>query len=56
MAKHYIQAINRGAVITRDVTISTTKALIKKNQNLISNVDVSSSYWANSLLRRIGTL
>ena len=55
MVQRYILAAsNRGSVITRRVAVSTAKALMTRNPHLISNVDVESSYWAQSLYRRMG--
>ena len=55
MVQRYILgASNRGSVITREVAVSTAKALMKRNPHLIGNVDIESSYWAQSLYRRMG--
>ena len=55
MVQKYIQAAsNRGSVITRDVALNIAKVLMKKNPNLIGNIDLSSSHWAQSLYRRKG--
>ena len=54
MVQRYILAAsNRGSVITRRVAVSTAKALMTRNPHLISNVDVESSYWGQSLYRRM---
>ena len=54
MVQRYILAArNRGLVITRGVTISTTKALMTRNPHLIGNVDVELSHWAQNFYRRM---
>lgn len=52
--KYIIAASNRGSVISRGVAVSCAKALMARYPNLIGNVDVECSHWAQSLFRRMG--
>lgn len=55
MVQRYIQAAsNRGAVISRGVAVSTAKALMSRHTNVVGNIDIESSHWAQSLFRRMG--
>ena len=51
---YILAASNRGSVITRGVAVNTAKALMARNPHLISNVDVKSPHWTQSLYRRMG--
>ena len=52
--KYILGESNRGAVISRGVAVSTAKALMIRNPNIVGNVNLESSYWAQSLFRRMG--
>ena len=52
--RYILAASNRGGVISRGVAVSTAKALMCRHPNLIGNVDIESSHWAQSLFRRMG--
>ena len=45
---------NRGAVITWSIANAAAIALMRKNLKVIGDIDLDSSYWAQSLFRRIG--
>ena len=55
MVQTYIHGLSsRGAVITWAVANAAVKALMKKYPGVIGEIDVDSSYWAQSLFRRMG--
>ena len=55
MVQIYLKAAsNRGAVISRAISVSTAKALMSRNPLYIGQVDLESSTWAQSLFRRMG--
>ena len=55
MVQTYIHGLSsRGAVITWAVANAAAKALMKKYPGVIGEIDVDSSYWAQSLFRRMG--
>ena len=45
---------NWGAVITWSIANAAAIALMRKNLKVIGDIDLDSSYWAQSLFRRIG--
>ena len=54
MVQTYIRALsNRGTVISRSVATATAKALIMKYPDAVGDIDIESSYWAQSLFRRM---
>ena len=44
---------NRSAVITWSIVNAIVKALIRKYPNVVGDIDLDSSYWAQSLFRRM---
>lgn len=55
MVQTYIEGMsNRGAVITWSIANAAAKALIRKYPNIIGDINLESSYWAQSLFRRMG--
>ena len=55
MVQKYIKGMsNRGVVITWSIAYATAKALIRKYPIVVGDINVDSSYWAQSLFRRMG--
>ena len=55
MVQTYIKQLsNRGGVVNRAITNATAQALLTRYPNLVGEIDVSSSSWAQSLFRRMG--
>ena len=55
MVQSYIKGLsNRGAVITWTIANAAAKALIRKYPGVVGDIDVDSSFWAQSLFRRMG--
>ena len=53
--KVYVKGLsNRGAVITWTIANAAAKALIRKYPGVVGDTDVDSSFWAQSLFRRMG--
>ena len=52
--KYLLAASNRGTIITRAVAVSCGKALLKRYPNIVGNIDLDTSSWAQSLFRRMG--
>ena len=55
MVQSYIKGLNnRDAVITWTIANAAAKALIRKYPGVVGDIDVDSSFWAQSLFRRMG--
>lgn len=55
MVQTYIKQLsNRGGVVNRAIANATALALLSRYPNVVGEIDVSSSSWAQSLFRRMG--
>ena len=55
MVQTYIKQLsNRGGVVNRAIANATGQASLSRYPNLVGEIDVSSSSWAQSLFRRMG--
>ena len=52
--KYIIASSNRGNIISRSIATSTAKVLIFRKPGYVGQIDLESSYWAQSLFRRMG--
>jgi len=55
MVQTYIKQLsNRGGVVNRTIANATAQALLTRYPNIVGEIDISSSSWAQSLFRRMG--
>ena len=55
MVQTYIKAVSsRGGLVTRTLANAAAKAFMARYPNLVGNIDVDSSSWAESLYKRMG--
>ena len=54
VVQKYIEGMsNQGAVITWSIANADAKTLIRKYPNVVGDIDLDSSYWVQSLFRRM---
>ena len=55
MVQTYIKQLsNRGGVVNRAIANATAQVLLIRHPNLVGEINVCSSFWAQSLFRRMG--